>query len=199
MNESALKNVMRRVYFKPGAVRTIRVGPMRGLRFRVSDVTGMSPWYSGAERGHQRVFQKFARAGCVAMDIGANWGLHTLYLSRLVGEQGKVVAVECNPRVFAELQWHVEQNGCGNVTALPLAMSDADGQALFAFGPDSYTGHLESVSEQRTAQSTIPVTTSTVDNVVSRLGLARLDLVKIDVEGAEGKVLAGAERTAAAL
>ncbi len=77
--------------FSPGG-RPIRFGAIRGMRFRVNLITGLSPWYSGAERPQQRAFKALLGPGDVVIDIGANWGLHTLYLSRLVGPTGRVLA-----------------------------------------------------------------------------------------------------------
>jgi len=57
VKESYLKEAIKRFCFPPSSVRRIRVGPLKGRVFRVSDVTGMSPWYSGAEREHQRTFK----------------------------------------------------------------------------------------------------------------------------------------------
>jgi hypothetical protein len=95
--------------------------------YRVGPITGLSPWYSGAERDHQHAFRRFVAPGNLVVDVGANWGAHTLYLSQLVGSEGKVIAVECFPPVFAELEWHLVANRCKNVTPIRVALSDRDG------------------------------------------------------------------------
>src|SRR5262245_37212247 len=88
MRSRNIKRILASVYFQPGAVRTIQFGPLRGTKFRVGPVTGMSPWYSGPERLHQQTFARHIKRGDIVVDVGANWGLHTLYLSRLVGSEG---------------------------------------------------------------------------------------------------------------
>jgi len=145
MIESRPKAAIRRLFFRPGTVRTIRLGPMRGMVFRVSPITGLSPWYSGAEREHQRTFKALVHPGDVVVDIGANWGLHTLYLSHLVGRDGLVVAMKPFLPVFAELEWHIRANARGNVRTLPVAISDADAKALFVPGSSACTGSLAAV------------------------------------------------------
>lgn len=142
MKESQLKHMMRLLFFRPGSVRTIRLGPLRGMVFRVGPVTGLSPWYSGTERAHQRAFQRFLRPGMVAIDVGANWGLHTLLLSRLVGPTGRVLALEPYPPAFAELQWHIRANRCENTTPVPVAAGDRDGEAWFVPGLSASEGRL---------------------------------------------------------
>src|SRR5438477_350124 len=142
MRETCLKKIVKSVGFRPGAIRRVRLGPMRGLVYQVSETTGMSPWYSGSERAHQRVFRQLLQAGDTVIDVGANWGLHTLYFSRLVGPTGLVVAIEPFPPVCRELKWHVQANHCSNVKTHEIALSDGDGSALFTTGESAYTGSL---------------------------------------------------------
>lgn len=192
MKESWLKSVIRSAFFYPGAVRRIQVGPLRGMVFRVSPVTGLSPWYSGPERAHQRAFQRILRLGMVAVDVGANWGLHTLLLSRLVGPLGRVIALEPYPPAFAELEWHIGANRCENVIPILAAASDRDGRSPFLPGESASTGKL--AQERELVGESLWVETIRLDSLVSRLALKRLDLIKIDVEGLEGQVLCGAEQ-----
>jgi FkbM family methyltransferase len=196
MKESWLKQGLKKFYFPSGAVRRIRMGPLRGQVFRVSDVTGMSPWYSGAERDHQETFKKLIEPGDVAIDIGANWGLHTLYLSRLVGPDGLVIALEPFAPAFAELEWHIRANNCRNVKSIQNAISDAGGKALFAAGESASTGSLVVCDPSSSRQKDkITVTVRQLDSVVEEFGFKKLKLVKIDVEGAESRVLSGSKRT----
>jgi FkbM family methyltransferase len=183
-----IKSGIRRLFFPPGAVRRIRFGPLRGMVFRVGPNTGLAPWYSGAERPHQRAFRTLMPPGGVAVDVGANWGLHSLYLARLAGEDGLVIAVEPFPPAFRDLQWHLHANGCRNVRVLPVALSDRCGTGVFVPGGSSCTGRLADAE----ANGGTPVVTRTLDDVIEEADVARLDLVKIDVEGAEARVLRGA-------
>jgi FkbM family methyltransferase len=193
MKETLFKAVVRACLFPPGAVRRIYVGPLRGMRFRVSPITGLAPSYSGTERAHQKVFRCLVKPGDVVVDVGANWGQHTLYMSRLVGALGSVIALEPYPPAFVELQWHLAANSCRNVLALLVALSDQDGWASFQVGAHASVGSLVAAPERQTGSSAqISVTTRSLDTVVQLLKLSRLNLIKIDVEGAEALVLAGA-------
>lgn len=193
LKETALKSAIKKTFFPDGAIRTIQWGPLRGKKFRVSPVTGMAPWYSGTERLHQRMFKKLLRSGDAAIDIGANRGAHTLYLSELVGPDGLIIALEPYPLAYKELEWHLRANNCFNVKPRPLAISDADGEASFLPSESPSQGALSSVLRNQPGQA-ISVHTGTLDSLVAELGVLHLKLVKIDVEGAESKVLFGAKR-----
>lgn len=126
-------------------------------------------------------------------DVGANWGLHTLYLSRLVGADGKVFAFEPYPPAFAELEWHIQANGCNNVVALPIALSDCHGTASFQVGHSSSVGFLtQGEAKQTSKEQILQVQAHRLDELCNSLSVSRLNFVKIDVEGAEERVLLGA-------
>ena len=192
-----LKAVARRTFFHDGAVRTIRFGPLKGARFRCGPITGLAPFYSGAERDHQRTTMSLLRVGDHAVDIGANWGLHTLLFSKLAGPQGRVLAVEPFDPARRELEWHVRANHCSNVTVVPLALSDREATARFAATGSAYTGHLVvEGADQGAANCDVvrAVQTTTLDLLLAREGFSSVQLVKLDVEGAESRVLQGAAR-----
>ncbi len=127
--------------------------------------------------------------------MGANWGLHTLYFSRLVGPTGKVLAFEPYPPVFSELQWHLQANGCHNGQAFQAALGDTVGAGLFQPGENASTGQLSAgptCSEIPGKALVVPI--QTLDALGEQLRIEQLALVKIDAEGAEARILEGAER-----
>jgi FkbM family methyltransferase len=195
MRDNFLKQLAKWTFFRPGAVRRIRFGALAGMRYRVSSITGLSAWYSGPEKRHHQAFAKLVRPGDCVMDIGANWGLHTLHLSRLVGREGRVIALEPFPPAWRELEWHIHHNACTNVQLQRLAASDRDGTEQFLAGESAYTGHLAGQNADAAADPHAVVKVRTVDGLVEDLGLKRLRLMKIDVEGAESRVLSGAAAT----
>ncbi len=160
--------------------------------YRVSDITGMSAWYSGPEQAHQRAFASLVHEGDTVIDIGANWGLHTLFLSQCVGRSGRVIAVEPEPRALDELEWHLDANKCDNVKVYRCAVGDRIGMGCFVAAESAYTGHL---AVDKTGSSGTPVQVTTIDSLVFEERIQQLRLVKIDVEGAEASVLAGSAKT----
>jgi len=196
MRDNLFKKTVKALFFRDGAVRRIRLGPLAGLKYKVSGITGLSAWYSGPEREHHTAFQQLVSPGDVVIDIGANWGLHTLYLSKLVGTNGRVIAVEPFAAALRELEWHVRENDCRNVQIVAAALSNTNGKAAFTPGHSAYTGHLSVIDSSTSApHSNQTVETRTLDSLVDDLALERVRLIKLDVEGAESLVLGGASET----
>lgn len=137
--------------------------------------------------------------GSVAIDIGAHIGVDTLKLARVVGAGGRVVAVEPNPVTLAMLRENIEASHAENVRVAPVALSDAEG-ALTLFDSRS-TGNSgsSSLSAENAGGAGRPYTVPArmLDNLVGELGLARVDVIKADVEGAELLVLRGSTATLA--
>lgn len=106
-----------------------------------------------------------------------------------------VVAVEPFPPAFSELEWHTRANGCFNVMRQQIALSDVEGQAPFVSHASASQGHLLDVASGPPDTQPVVVATRTVDALLAELGVGRVKLIKIDVEGAEQRVLVGARRT----
>ena len=138
------------------------------------------------EKEQTEAFERLVKPGHVLFDVGAHVGYYSLLSSRLVGAQGRVVAFEAMPRNARFLRHHLSANRCANVEVIEGAVSDHPGTARFARGTGSGTGRLADVGE-------IEVRTMTLDDVAKERGLVP-DFLKIDVEGAEERVLDGAKQ-----
>ncbi len=137
------------------------------------------------EEEQTRLFRAMVRPGHTVLDVGAHVGYYTLLASELAGVTGQVVAFEPDPDNVRFLERHVRLNRCVNVTVERAAVAASDGEASFERGSGTGTGHLGAAGD-------LTVRTLALDAYVRRHGL-RPDVVKIDVEGAEAEVLAGAE------
>lgn len=187
---AGVKSLLRRTVFRDGAVRRITLGPLAGMRWRVGELTGLAPFYSGGESDVQEALSAHMPAGGVAVDAGANWGLHTLLLSRLAGPSGRVLAVEPFPPNVVHLSDHVAINRAANVTVVTAALADRPGSVPYLPGENGSVGKL--VFGGETPAGCIPVPVRTLDEVAAAEGLSRLDVAKVDVEGAESRLLEGA-------
>lgn len=169
-----------------------------GLSFVVqpSEPIGWNILFQGTfEPELREILSSLLQKSAVAIDVGANTGWHTSLMSRLVGDGGRVIAIEPNPAVVRRLHENIALNHLGNVDVFPLALSDRDEIAAFHESiEDPGQAHLVGTGE-RACENTTRVETRRLDRIVEDCGLTRLDLIKIDVEGYEWPVFRGAERT----
>jgi FkbM family methyltransferase len=138
-------------------------------------------------RSERRFFEQAVAPGQTVVDVGANQGIFTLLLSRLVGPQGRVVALEPAPALFRALDVNCRMNGADNVTRLQLAAGDARSQGVlhcsrFNSGDNRLTDSLKGPS--------VPVAIQPLDEI---LPAGPVDLVKMDVQGYELRVARGME------
>jgi FkbM family methyltransferase len=140
------------------------------------------------------------RAGMVAIDVGANFGYYTLILADLVGESGHVYAIEPNPAAATALRRSIGLNGAsGRTTVIEAAAGVADGSELLLFAPHGEPKNamiIASADGVNAASGTFhPVSEVAVDTIAA--GRGRIDFIKIDAEGAEESIIAGALKTLA--
>jgi FkbM family methyltransferase len=134
--------------------------------------------------------------GDVFVDVGANVGYFTLLASSLVGDGGRVIALEPLPATNELLRGNLALNRAANVRVESVAAWDARGETI-AFGARSGvtgTATLDPAwAERWTLESTITVPTAPLSELVDDDEIGRIALIKIDVEGAELRVIAGIE------
>jgi FkbM family methyltransferase len=125
------------------------------------------------------------------VDVGANWGYFTLLAAGLVGPRGRVLSLEPDPRLYARLTANLQRNDLGHVTACPVAAADQAGTLRLA-GFDEQAGNwgLSRLTEQPAA-TTFAVRSCPVDALLDELGIGEVELLKMDIEGAEDLALRG--------
>jgi FkbM family methyltransferase len=172
-----------------GMVVPILRGPLAGKRWTVGAGTH-GCWLGTYEYSTQRRFAAAARSATVVFDVGANVGFYTLLAAVAMGPSGRVVAFEPLPRNLAHLRAHVRLNALPNVEVRACAVADASGTAAFLEGPNPSMGALADGGE-------VQVMVVAIDELTAAGSLPNPDLMKIDVEGAEARVLDGAAATIA--
>src|SRR5258706_3631881 len=134
-------------------------------------------------------FTSLLETGMTVMDLGANLGMYTLLAARRVGPSGRVFSFEPSPAVAARLRRNLEFNSLSNVIAVEAAVGDQVGEATF---------YLQEESDRNTlavgSGKPIHVPAVTLDSFVDTQKIGRVDVMKMDVEGAESKVLRGGGR-----
>jgi FkbM family methyltransferase len=152
--------------------------------------------YLGAfEPWETKVVRRTLRAGMCVVDVGANVGYFSVLASRLVGPTGRVLAFEPSPSAAGRLRRTVEANRLSNVRVEQIGLGAEVGEAtLFDPLPDNHTPTL--LGESGTPG--VKVSVRTLDECLTDWDVGRVDLLKVDVEGFEPAVLAGAAGALAA-
>jgi FkbM family methyltransferase len=156
----------------------------------LSDYVGRSVFFFGdLDAKITALCRRIVRLGDTVLDIGANIGAVTFALAALVGPTGRVHAFEPNPRLGALLRKARERNEARQVVIHETALGAENG-SLPLYVPCGNAGAASLVPERQSGEPvTVPV--RRLDDVLKNVGSIRL--IKIDVEGFEPQVLAGAE------
>jgi FkbM family methyltransferase len=124
------------------------------------------------------------RPGDTVVELGAEYGTETLFLSRMVGSEGRVVAVEAHPRTCGGLGEMVRLNKLSNVTVVHAAVGDVTG--VTTISDDNPRDNTVGVGE-------VEVPALTLRELLARQHISRVDLLKVNIEGAEGPLFSALE------
>lgn len=151
------------------------------------------PWmHAPREQPEQDAMRRVVAPGDVALDIGANMGIHTVLLAKLVGPLGKLFAFEPNREMLATLRRTVD--ALPNASLHACALSDEAGQSAFFVPADDTKASLADWTDEAIdgiAREEI-CERRRLDDMVDEGTIARPDFIKCDVEGAELLVFRGA-------
>jgi len=154
-----------------------------GLQFELSSLPEEMP----ATDGYFRFFRP--APGDTVFDIGAYCGVFTYMLSQAVDPAGRVIAFEPDPVNREVLQRNIARHGLGNVTVVPAAVSDKDGDASFS-AEGALGSALVGCIDRDVSVSSGSVPTMSLETAAQRFGVP--SFIKIDAEGAEIEILSGA-------
>jgi FkbM family methyltransferase len=136
--------------------------------------------------------------GSVCIDVGANFGYFTLLMSELSGVKGKVVAVEPNPTICSFLRM-TQSIHAPHFDLAEVALSNKQGRTTLSV-PTAYPGSASITSFMQhlgMKHSKMKVKTQTLDELAEQHNLQKIDVIKMDVEGAEPLVFEGMQQTIA--
>jgi FkbM family methyltransferase len=182
-------------------VRAALVGPVRvlgvtpaGDRFEcdLPDLIQMYVYLFGVwEPDLAALIRRRLREGDVFVDVGANIGFDTMIASRCVGERGRVVAIEASPAMCDRLRGTLSDNGRpSNVRVIQGAAGAARGTVDVYAGPSHNVG-LATTVRRGAMPHVARVDVAPLGDLLTAEEIARVRLIKIDVEGGEDAVLAG--------
>lgn len=133
------------------------------------------------------------RPGMTFYDVGANVGFHAMIAARLVGPSGRVVCFEPFPENLSQVKYNAQLNGFSHVNVRPEALGEADCEGAFMISEEPTWGRLDDgqkAPSKFVGRMTVQV--RRLDSVVGDPSILPPDVIKMDVEGGETKVLAGA-------
>lgn len=203
--QSALHPLYERAYHRlrrqsGDGLYTIQGGALRGLRIDTNpeiDASITRSYLLGTYEPHiARVLEQFCWPGMQVADIGAHHGYFSLLMSKCVGATGHCYVFEAMVSNYERIGRSLRANGVANVTLENLAVSGSNGRAEFRV-PDAHTsmgGIRDFLPDSDLAHYTRiqSVETIRLDDYTAARQIDRLDVLKMDVEGAGGQVLEGA-------
>ena len=191
--------------FQSGDHRVFR--HFAGYECEYDAISPKNYWHLSIASQHEdsfmsRLFRDHVRHGMLVLDIGGHVGMWAVPLAKHVGPTGRVYVFEPEPEGYAAILRNAELNHLENITPLRLALSDLSGTASFYIRPDKDTHSLfeETLAPSPSGRQDVhTIEVSTVDDLVDHKVIAPPNFVKIDVEGAELRVLDGMKRSAAGI
>jgi FkbM family methyltransferase len=174
------------------SLKQVTVGAVDLVVPRNEDVGRLIYYLGNYESESTDYLMQALRPDDVCFDVGANLGYYTVLMAKAV-PKGRVYAFEPDPFCHALLELNVHINRLENVVVNRLALSDRSGTSSFFRCTDSAFNSFKDTA-RKAVSSVIDVSVSTLDEFVAANDVPRVDFMKVDVEGAEGLVLAGAKR-----
>ena len=189
--------------FRPGSIERPRVVTLSSIGLDGSDpppCIEVNPsetinraifLYGTFEISETRLVQALVRPGMTVLDVGANIGYYTIIAARLVGESGRVFSFEPSTTTRALLEANVKRNAFQNVVIRPEALAERTGEVGFYPSTQASNQGISSIipTDDRPAEITVPC--SRLDDFVGNMGDRRIDLIKMDIEGAELQAIRG--------
>lgn len=129
--------------------------------------------------------QRTLKPGHVFIDVGANIGYYSLLASALVGDPGKVVAIDASPAIFEALTENIRRNHKSNIRAVNMAVDYAPGELSVFLGPRGNIGKT-STSPSRENVFEAKIEAAPLHDILAPEECFSARLIKVDTEGGEG-------------
>ena len=131
--------------------------------------------------------------GATVIDCGAHVGLFSTLAGRLVGSEGRVIAVDPHPQTSGILERNLRAHQLANRRVVRVAVGDRCATAMFSLGRAGRAAY-SSLLAIEDADERVEVAVTTLDELAASHALQEVDLLKLDIEGVEIEALAGARR-----
>ena len=146
--------------------------------------------YGTYEESEAKIMEEKIKVGNIVVDVGANIGLHTLNMAKIVGNTGQVFAFEPDPSNFEILEKNVKINNYQNIILEQKAVGDKNGRTTLY--QSDHPGMHRIFPQTKQAKGQVQVELTSLDKYFIDSNLAdKINFIKIDVEGLEFSVLKG--------
>jgi FkbM family methyltransferase len=196
----------------------LRFGIWSALSARGTDTSLVLPWYGGTrvesqvgtdmslalfvagrfEPNEFALLDRVVTPGMTVIDGGANEGVYSLFAATRTGPTGRVLAIEPSPRELARLRRNLLLSAITNVDVAEVALAEEEGTLDLLIAEDAHAGQNtlgDFMYAGVVGRGRVPVRTVTLDALLRQLGIERVDVIKLDLEGAEVRALRGAGET----
>jgi len=143
-----------------------------------------------------KILSQYLEKGMICIDMGSNIGYYAVLECNLVGEKGKVIAIEASPQNYKYLKKNLEMQKYSNMETHNLALSDSNGLVKFLVRKQSNLSKV--VENDQTISSDeeiIDVQSKKLDSFLEQKSLDHVDFLRMDVEGHEFKIYKGMQQT----
>ncbi len=146
-----------------------------------------TPHYFDAD---ERAFlQTVIGADTVFVDIGADIGGYALFVAAHAGPRARILAIEPQPDIFERLIYNIRENGFSSIKALACAVSDVDGAITLFVNPTNRGETSMRMVDAHRKPRQLTVQARTLAGLLADERMTRIDVMKLDVEGAEDLIL----------
>ncbi|MBI5450834.1 MAG: FkbM family methyltransferase [Gammaproteobacteria bacterium] len=171
-------------------IKQVNIGDNKYIVWANEDIGKKLLLTRSYEMAETAAFRRYVTAGDMCLDIGGNIGYYSLNLARFCGRQGHVYTFEPMQRNAQVIALAAEINGLDNISVIQQAVSNVSG--TIALTIPEQDGAYAHISTRGLEQNAAAIECTTVDSFTEKNRLTRVDVIKIDVEGAEQRVLEGA-------
>ena len=188
-----LKTAIQEFLFPIDSVQKIRRGYLKNKKIIISRNTQWAPILGRWEPAMQKIIFHCVKQGNIVYDCGANFGLHGMLFTQLIGKRGHLYNFEPLPGNCKEIEKNYRLNDITNYSNVQKAVSNHSGITKFSVTAHATQGSLVEVNNQRQSVATLEIEVTTLDEFIDA-GNKMPDFIKMDIEGSEGDCLEGFER-----
>ncbi len=162
---------------------TLKKGPLAGHKWILA--SGARFIQGRYEPDTIKTLETLIQPGQIVYDVGAHVGYLTVYMSRLVGTNGQVIAFEPRPLNLVYLKKHISKNNVNNVLIIEAGVSDHTGTGKFDRNHGTGTGRISDEGD-------LSIDLVVLDQLLKSGRIPPPNLIKMDIEGGEVQALPGA-------